>query len=219
MPRPRITIKLAQTIDGKIAAADHSSKWITGPSARIFARALRAANDGILVGVNTVLKDNPLLTARFPGKKNPARIILDSRLKTPLASNIVRTAGSTRTIILTTGEASRQKIKKLCGEKVTIHEIKKDKNGMVDLNSAMQLLYKKKLRKIIVEGGSKVVASFIKKRFVDKLIFIIAPKILGKGMEAVGDVGVRSIDKAIKLKIKNLKRFGEDMACTMLVKK
>ena len=198
MMRPHVTIKFAATLDGKIAAEDGSSKWISSPEARAFARALRAKCGWVLVGIGTVLRDNPTL--------KPRRIILDSSLRIPLASKIVKTAGSIETIIVTTRRASAGKIKKL--EKRNIKVL-----SASSLRSAMNLFGKKGIKNILVEGGSGIITSFLKASLVDEIVAIISPKILGSGLNAVGDLGIRNIKGALKLKLKRMKRIGGDVIC------
>lgn len=214
MKRPFITVKFAQTLDGKIAARDGSSKWISGPEARKFAHRLRAQNDAVLVGIRTVLRDNPSLTARLVKGKNPARVIIDSGLRTPLDARVVRGKNAAKTIIITTSKAPRDKMKQLKSAGAEIVILPASKKGDIDLRRIISILYKKGIKKILVEGGSRVIASFLEAGLADRVIAVISPKILGRGVESVGDMGIKNIRNAVGLRIKNIRQIGRDMIYT-----
>ncbi|MFH1593556.1 MAG: bifunctional diaminohydroxyphosphoribosylaminopyrimidine deaminase/5-amino-6-(5-phosphoribosylamino)uracil reductase RibD [Candidatus Omnitrophota bacterium] len=211
MKRPYITVKFAQTLDGRIAARDGSSKWISSSQSREFAHRLRAQNDAILVGVNTVLIDDPALTVRYARGTDPVRLIIDSRLRTPIDSRVVKETGHSATIIITTRKASSSKIKKLRSMGVGLIITPFSKDGDIDLKKAVRVLYKRGIRSILVEGGQKIITSFLSLKMADKVIAIISPKIVGKGIESVGDLGVSNIKGAIKLRIKRIEKLGGDI--------
>jgi len=209
--RPYITLKFAQTLDGRIAAGDGSSKWISGPESRKFTHKLRAENDGILVGVRTILADNPSLTVRLVRGKNPARIIIDGKLRTPLTARIVKDTKAAKTIIVTTPSSPGRKRKILEKRGVEFIVLPASKGGNIDLRKIIRILYKKGIKRILVEGGSRVITSFLKTGLVDTIIAILSPRILGKGIETVGDLGIRNIKGALRLRLKDIKRLGEDI--------
>ena len=213
MKRPYITLKFAETLDGRIAALDGSSRWISGPEALKFAHRLRARNDAILVGIGTVLADDPSLTTRLAKGKNPAKIILDSALRTPPASKIVKEAHRVKTIIVCAGRKPGKKNALLAGRGVQIISCA-SKKGNVDLKKLVRILYKMGLRSVLVEGGRGVITSFLAAGLADKIVAIIAPKILGSGTESVGGLGINSIKGALKLRLKSVRRLGEDMIIT-----
>ena len=211
MKRPYITLKFAETLDGRIAAKDSSSRWISGPGSLKFAHRLRAANDAVLIGAGTVLSDNPSLTTRLVKGKNPTRIIIDGRLRIPLTARVVKDRREAKTIIVTTPKASKRKLEKLKKQGVEFIILPSLKDGNIDLKRIIRILYKKGIRKILVEGGSRVITSFLKTGLVDRVVVILSPKILGKGVESVGDLGIGSIKGALKLRLRSVKRIGEDI--------
>jgi len=214
MKRPYITVKFAQTLDGKIAARDGSSRWISGPRARKFAHTLRAKNHAVIVGIRTVLRDDPSLTVRLTKGKNPARIILDSRLRIPVEARVVREANLAKTIIITTGKAPTGKVKRLEAAGVEVIILPASKGGHVDLHRIIRILYRRGLKKVLVEGGSRVITSFLKAGLADKIVTIISPRILGSGVESVGDLGIQNMNNAVGLRIKNVRRLGRDVVYT-----
>jgi len=212
MKRPYITLKFAQTLDGRIAAKDGSSKWISGPKARKFAHGLRAKNDAILVGAKTVLEDNPSLTTRFVKGKNPVRIVIDGKLSIPLNSSVVKTANRIRTIIVTSKTAPRKKMERLRKKGVDLIVLSTSGGSNIDLHRIIRILSKKDIKSILVEGGSEILTSFIRVGLADDIISIISPKILGKGIESIGDLSIKNIKKSLGLKLNKIKRLGDDIA-------
>ena len=219
MKRPYVTLKFAQTLDGKIAAKDGSSKWISGPAARKFAHKLRAEADAILVGSGTALKDNPSLTTRLVKGKNSVRIIIDSRLRISSDSKLVKDAKHLKTIVVTTAKAPSNKIKILKKMGVELIIQKKSKHGGIDLNRIIRILYTRGIKKLLVEGGSEITTSFLRKGFADKLVMIISPKLLGDGIQSIGSLGIQSIKKVLKLNLKSVKRLGDDIVYEACLKK
>ena len=213
MKKPYVTLKFAQTLDGKIAAIDGSSKWISSPESRKFTHKLRAKNDGILVGVGTILTDDPALTVRLVKGRTPARIVVDGRLRTPLGARVVRDKNTARTIIVTSSSSSQRKRGRLKELGVEIIVLPVSKGGNIDLRKIISILYKKGIKRILVEGGSRVITSFLKAGLADRIVMILSPKILGKGIESIGDIGIRNIKSALKLRLKDIKRIGEDIVC------
>ena len=213
MKRPYITLKFAETLDGRIAARDGSSKWVSGPKSREFSHKLRAGNDAVLVGIRTVLADNPSLTARRVKGKDPVRIILDSALRTPRASKIVKEARRVKTIIACAGRKPGEKNAFLAGCGVQVISCA-SKKGNIDLKKLVRILYKMGIKSILVEGGRVVITSFLAAGLADKIVAIIAPKILGSGTESVGSLGIKNIKGALKLDFKSVRRLGCDVIIT-----
>jgi len=180
--RPYTTLKLATSADGYIAWPDGNSKWITGERAREFSHLLRAQNDAMLIGVGTVLADNPSLTCRLPDleKQSPIRIIADSRLRTPPSSNIITSASQeTPTWILhDENHANSHKITK---SNVTLLPQPIDQSNHLDIKKALTTLAQRGITRLLSEGGSHLAASLIKNNLVDELIWIKAPIIIGEG--------------------------------------
>ena len=219
MKRPYITIKFAQTLDGKIAAVDGSSRWISSPESRKFAHRLRAENDAVLVGIGTVLKDDPSLTARLAKGRNPARVILDSKLRTPFNSKIAKKARSTKTIIITGKNTPGRKIRKFEKKGIKFLISSNPKRGNISIDAAIRLLYKNGMKKILVEGGRDIITSFLRAGLADRIIAVISPKILGNGKESIGELGIKNIKGALKIKPEKIIKAGGDLIYTALVKK
>jgi len=212
--RPFVTIKYAQTLDGKIADQRGKSKWISGPPARKFAHRLRTRHQAILVGVNTVIKDDPLLTVRLVKGKNPLRIILDSQLRLPLKAKVINRKMATGTMIATTRKASRKKVELLKKRGVKLLFIP-GSNGNVDLHKLLNVLKSLKIKSILVEGGSKVITSFLKDKLVDRMVVVLSSKIMGKGIEAIGDLKVSDINKIFNFRFKRIEKIGQDLVLTI----
>jgi diaminohydroxyphosphoribosylaminopyrimidine deaminase/5-amino-6-(5-phosphoribosylamino)uracil reductase len=207
---PFITAKVAQSLDGKIATRSGDSKWITSDKSLAFSHRIRKDYDAIMVGVNTVLRDNPKLDAWF-SKKHPVKIIIDSELSIPEDANVF--SANSQVIIVTLAHPPGQQTenKSIIEQKAKILEVK-EKSGEINLRDAMKKLAQMEITNILVEGGGTLIGSLFDEGLVDKVLIFVAPKIVG-GKNAISSVmgrGVLRIDKAIKLKDVKLKRFGED---------
>ncbi|MFH1191601.1 MAG: bifunctional diaminohydroxyphosphoribosylaminopyrimidine deaminase/5-amino-6-(5-phosphoribosylamino)uracil reductase RibD [Candidatus Omnitrophota bacterium] len=208
---PFITVKVAESLDGRIATRTGDSKWITSDKSRAFAHSIRKDYDAIMVGVNTVLRDNPSLNAWFSQKKL-IKIIVDSNLSISADSNIF--AGDSQVIIITLPSRPGQETenRKNLAAKARILEVK-EKGGQINLTDALKKLAQLQISSIIVEGGGTLIGSLFDERLVDKILFFISPKIIG-GKDAVSSVmgkGVKRIDQAIKLSDLKIRRFGEEL--------
>lgn len=210
--KPFVVLKAAMTLDGKIAIATGQSKWITNETSRAYGYKLRDIYDGIMVGINTVIKDNPMLTARVDGGKNPIRIVVDSSLKIDINANVVQDK-SAKTIIATTDKADKDKILKLQAQDVDVIVVDKDKNDKVDIEKLLDILGQQNICSILVEGGATLSGSFVAKKLVDKVYFFIAPKIIG-GKEAktpVAGTGILNLQEALTLKDIQIEKLEEDI--------
>lgn len=208
---PFIILKVAATLDGKIATRSGGSKWISGEASRRLVHRLRNQVDGILVGIGTVLKDDPLLTTRVRGGRDPYRIILDSRLRIPREAKVIGTTPS-KTIIAATEFASKERIEEL--EKKGVRTlIFNSKGGRIDLKSCLSKLGEMGITSLLVEGGSQVNGSFLDEGCIDKLILFLSPRIIGD-QQAPGIFtgrGVSNLQEAIVLREIKMKRVGEDI--------
>ncbi len=215
---PFVILKTALSLDGKIATRTGDSKWISSESSRSYVHTLRSQVDAILVGINTILKDNPELTVRDDTKKiktkldikMPIRIIVDSRLKIPLRANVLNK--KVKTIIATTKRSSSNKIQMLRNQGIEVLVIR-NKNSKVDLKELLKNLGKLNISSVLVEGGGNINASMLEERLVDKVLFFVSPKIIG-GKEALTSVegeGIDKVSKAINLKNIEIRRYGEDI--------
>lgn len=212
MQMPFVVLKSAMSLDGKIAAHTGNSQWITGPKSRERVQQLRDCYDAILVGIGTVLTDNPSLTTRLPYKgENPIRIIIDSMARTPLDAHVV-TDGLAQTIIVVTHEAPQGRINALheCGVEVLVTNGKQDG---VDLRQLFKVLSGRDITSILIEGGASINASVLQENLVDKIYWFIAPKIIG-GQGALGPVGgqgVADVNHAYMFEDMNIEHIGQDI--------
>jgi len=182
---PFITLKFAQTLDGKIATVTGDSKWISEPASLRFAHRLRSFHDAVLVGADTIIRDNPRLDVRLVKGNSPYKIIVDSQLRIPLISNILKGKSAISTIIATTSRSSPKKIGLYRSKGVEVWILRRDSSNQVDLSNLIFELGRKGIRSILVEGGSRIIQSFLRKRLVDHMFVFIAPKIIGNGMVAI----------------------------------
>lgn len=195
--RPAITLKAAMTLDGKIATVTGRSKWITGEVARRDAHRLRAIHDAILVGVGTVLADDPRLTARVRGARDPVRVVLDSRLRTPPTARLLPKRGGPRTIIATSHRAPRSRAAALERAGAEIWRFVLPGDGKIPLQNLVRRLGRDNVQSLLVEGGGEVHASFLARRLVDQLVLYLAPKIVGGPAPSwVGGAGVATLASA-----------------------
>lgn len=207
--RPFITMKAGSSLDGKIATHTFESKWITSEEARKDAHLLRNEHMAILVGANTVIKDNPELTTRIPNGRNPIRVVLDSTLKIPLDSKVV-SDGLAETWIFTARNADLDKEKLLKSRGVRVYRTSNPRE--VDLGEVLNILGEKMVSSVLVEGGGTVHASFIEKKLVDKVILYLAPKLIG-GKSAptfLEGHGAESMSDVLDLENTSIEKIGRD---------
>lgn len=219
--RPFVVAKFAMTLDGKIATYNGHSQWITNEEARADVHELRHEVDGILVGIQTVINDNPKLTTRLadrPGR-NPIRVVLDRTLRTPLNAHIVNTTEA-RTIIVTSHDANENAIKEYEKLGVEIIRVAVNASGL-NLDETLQALYKQGITHLLVEGGGTVNASFLRNNFIDQYIVYIAPKVLGGKHSITPFTGddVETIDFASLVEFDEVIRIGEDLRIIAYPKK
>ena len=215
--KPFVTLKLSQSIDGKIATRKNDSKWISSEQSRAFVQTLRNGHDAIMVGINTVLCDDPLLSIRKPKKtplkriRQPVKIIVDTNLKTPLSAKLFSVLSPGKTIIATTHGASVDKEAVLRKKGANIIRVGCSLK-YVDLKLLMKKLIKKGINSILVEGGGEIAASMLEAELVDKICFFICPIIIGGrgSVNSVGGKGSGTIREAIKLSNAKLQRIGKD---------
>ncbi len=209
---PLVTLKLACSLDGKIATRAGESRWITGEQARRFVHRLRAGHDAILVGAQTVLQDDPELTVRHCKGKHPRRIVVDSRGRISPAARIL-CACNPPPIVATTSLAPEEKREALAqtGAEVLVLP---EREGKVSLEALLQALGERKITSLLVEGGGKLAAGLLEANLVDKAWFIIAPVIIGgeTAPTAVAGRGIEHLAEAWRLQRVQVKRLGEDVA-------
>jgi diaminohydroxyphosphoribosylaminopyrimidine deaminase/5-amino-6-(5-phosphoribosylamino)uracil reductase len=204
---PFVILKVAQTLDGKIATKLGDSKWITQDDSRRFVHSLRSWVDAVLVGANTVKRDDPELAIHQAKGENPLRIILDSSGQISDQAKIIKESKDGKTVIA----ATDGKIKKRFNEKVRIWKIKKEKDGRVDLAQLLKKMGENQIASLLVEGGRGVFTSFLKEKLVDKIYYFLSPRILGKGLDSFGDLGIEKISQSITLKDYEIKKIKKDL--------
>lgn len=205
-----ITLKLATSLDGRIATAGGESRWITGPEARAQVHKLRSDHDAVLIGAETALADDPDLTVRLPGYTGPqpARVVLDSRQRLPVTSRLARSASEIPVYVVASGAPSHD----LGKAGVQILQTPGLGDGRRDLSGVVAALADRGLRRLFVEGGGQVAASFLRAGLVDRLEWFRGPQIIGgDGRPAVGALGLAALDQAPRLRRVDVAVLGEDL--------
>jgi len=206
--KPFVIVKAAMSLDGRIATTTGHSKYITGREARKYVHKLRSELDAIMVGINTVLKDNPQLTTRLVRGRNPFIIVVDSTLRIPVNAKLLN--DPSKVIIATSSKASKANVKQFLQRGVKVLTIKQ-KGGKIDLNELMKELGKMEIGSIMIEGGAELNAEAIRSKIADKILFFIAPGLIGEGLGAIGDLGIKKVDRSIKLKNLTSRKIGKDI--------
>lgn len=213
--RPFVTLKCAATLDGRIATSTGDSKWVTGPEARAFVHEIRHDVDAIMVGRGTLSSDDPSLTTRREGKagKDPARIILDTRLSISEKAKVLTQKSEASTCIITGPDVDDEKRRAVLAAGGKIMEVKQTPEGGIDLGDLMGRLGKERITSLLIEGGATVVKSALATGIVDKVIFFYAPKILGgdDGVPMVKGRGPLLMKDSIQIQKIDVKRFGNDV--------
>ncbi|MBY0061538.1 bifunctional diaminohydroxyphosphoribosylaminopyrimidine deaminase/5-amino-6-(5-phosphoribosylamino)uracil reductase RibD [Priestia megaterium] len=207
--KPFVLLKSAITLDGKIATASSHSKWITSEEARLDVHQLRHETAGILVGVNTVIKDNPELTTRIEGGRSPVRIVMDSKLRMPLDSKLA-TDSLAPTWVFTSQSHSKEKKEQL--EKQGVEVFVTSGEDKVNLEDMLSILGEKFVSSLLIEGGGEVNAAFLENRLIDKLVLYMAPKLSG-GKEAptfLEGKGVEKMWDAVEVERLSITSIGKD---------
>ncbi|WP_294428974.1 bifunctional diaminohydroxyphosphoribosylaminopyrimidine deaminase/5-amino-6-(5-phosphoribosylamino)uracil reductase RibD [uncultured Treponema sp.] len=222
---PYVALKFAMTLDGKIACKTGESKWISNEKSREYVHALRNCYSGILAGINTVLKDDPMLNCRLCNDsgeltgRNPVRIILDSNLKIPLESKIVKSAREIKTIAACCDSCPDFQSKRAALEKAGVEILctksfmdEKTHKAQVDVLELMKILGEKQIDSVLVEGGGEVHYSMLNSGLVNKIYAFVAPKIFGGNAKSpVGGEGVNLVDEAFKFHLEKSTRFDDDI--------
>lgn len=201
--RPFVTWKYAATLDGRAAAADGSSKWITGPEARADVHQLRSEVDAVVVGIGTVLSDDPALTIRPSPGYQPLRVVVDSQGRTPRTAQVLDDQAPT--LVVTTGPPYGEQ-----GATVTAGP-----DGRVDPAALLAELGRRDVVSVLLEGGPTLAASFLRAGLVDRVVGYVAPALLGAGTTVLHDAGVGTISAALRLQLTDVTRFGGDLRLTL----
>lgn len=205
-----VTLKLATSLDGRIATASGESRWITGEAARAAVHRLRSEHDAVLVGIETALADDPELTVRLPGYlgRQPARVVLDSRQRISRSSRLVATAGETPTLVVSKMKPDAA----LVATGVKVLQATATAEGYVDLRIVLQILEDEKISSIFIEGGGKVAASFLRAGLVDAIEWFRAPILIGdEGRAAVGALAIAGLAEAPHFRRTGVLEVGRDL--------
>ncbi|SET03012.1 diaminohydroxyphosphoribosylaminopyrimidine deaminase / 5-amino-6-(5-phosphoribosylamino)uracil reductase [Oceanobacillus limi] len=207
--KPFVTLKAGTTLDGKVATRTFDSKWITSEESRLDVHKLRSENMAILVGINTVLKDDPALTSRIPNGRNPIRVVMDSSLKTPLDAQLIND-NKAETWIFTSQNIDYDKKRTL--ENAGASVFVTDSQSSVDPKEVLHILAEKQISSVFIEGGGNIHASFLEQKLVDKVVLYFAPKLVG-GKDAptfLEGTGFEQMKDAINLRDTSIEKIGED---------
>jgi diaminohydroxyphosphoribosylaminopyrimidine deaminase/5-amino-6-(5-phosphoribosylamino)uracil reductase len=210
--RPYVHAKWAMTLDGKIASRTGQSKWISSRHSRELVHGLRGRMDAILVGIGTAVADDPLLTARPPGPRTAARIVLDSTARLPTRSQLVQTVSAAPTIVVTVPETPRERTEALQKLGCEVLPILADK-GRPAVSALLQELGKRRMTNLLVEGGSEVLGSFLDANLLDEVHVFVAPRLLGgtAARTPIGGLGRPNVAEALALPAWEVKSVGEDL--------
>jgi len=212
--RPFVSLKFAETLDGKLATAARDSHFVTGQKAHVYSHYLRKTHDGILVGIGTVLDDDPELTTRLVEGKNPVRIVLDSKARIPLTAKVLQ--GEAKTIIVTGPDAAAEKCRELRNlQNVEVLTLPCE-NGKISVPNLLQSLYEREIASVLVEGGSEVLGSFLDARVADRVYAFIAPKLVGgkNALPAIGGKGIDVMSNCASVMEPELMTLGKDWLIT-----
>jgi diaminohydroxyphosphoribosylaminopyrimidine deaminase/5-amino-6-(5-phosphoribosylamino)uracil reductase len=228
---PFVTVKFAVSLDGRIATSTGDSQWISSPGSLRFAHGLRRENDAVLVGIGTVLADDPQLTVRLVKGPSPVRVVVDSSLRIPLSARVLLDCQTQHTIVATTEPADMLRVSALerLGAEVLVLpraqriSLPADSTGPqtrpgseqsrrygVDLSRLLASLGERQIASLLVEGGSGITTSLLASRSVERIVAVIAPKIIGAGVEAIGDLGIRHLKDAITFSSVRTSKVGRD---------
>lgn len=212
--RPLVTLKLASTLDGRIATHSGESRWITGPAARTVAHMLRAENDVIMVGSGTALYDDPDLSCRLAGlaECSPVRVVVDGRLRLPLTSRLVATANDIPTWVLTLEGCDRLRREAYEEAGVDVVELPAGADGAIDLEMALEALAESGVTRVLVEGGAHLAAALLRAGLVDRLIWFRAPRLMGgDGLAAAVAFGVDHLAQTPRFERIDVRPVGDDV--------
>jgi len=220
--RPLVTVKLATSLDGRIATASGESQWITGPLARERAHALRASHDAIMVGTGTVLADDPQLTCRLPGLggRSPVRVVVDRHLRIPPAARLIASARRVPTWILTLGSADPARRATFLASGVVVIDVDPDRESQIDLAAALGVLGERGITRLLVEGGARLAAAFFRAGLVDRLAWVHAPLLIGgDGIPAIAGLKLEALSEAPGFERLSMETVGDDILATFRARK
>jgi diaminohydroxyphosphoribosylaminopyrimidine deaminase/5-amino-6-(5-phosphoribosylamino)uracil reductase len=219
--RPLVTLKLATSLDGRIATERGESQWITGPPARERAHALRAAHDAIMVGTGTVLADDPQLTCRLPGlaHRSPVRVVIDRHLRIPLTARLISDARAVPTWVLTLPAADAARRRAFLCAGATVIDIDPGSDGNGSLAAALAVLGERGITRLLVEGGGHLAAAFARAGLIDRLVWVHAPMLIGgEGIPAIAGIGLKALSEAPSFTRLSTETVGDDVLTVFRVR-
>lgn len=208
---PFVTLKFAQSLDGRIATKTGDSQWISSPDTLRLAHRLRAIHDAVLIGVGTALVDDPSLTVRLAKGENPQRIIVDGQLRMPLRAKVLNDDAVDKTIVVATEGANRKKAQRIRKLGAEIMWAARNRRGEVDMDDLLKQLGRMGMASVLVEGGAKIITSVLREGLADKIVLVMAPRVIGKGIEGVRDLEVRHLGEALRISRMKTRRLGNDI--------
>jgi diaminohydroxyphosphoribosylaminopyrimidine deaminase / 5-amino-6-(5-phosphoribosylamino)uracil reductase len=208
--RPRVTVHYAQTLDGRIATLTGNSQWISCEESLRLAHEIRASHQAVMVGIGTILADDPRLTVRLAPGASPLRVVVDSSLRISPRANVFGDNPG-QTIIITTPAAPVHRMEAIadCGARILC--VASEQDGRVSLVQALRQLFEVGIDSIMIEGGRALITSVLRQRLVDRLIVCVAPKLVGTGIDAVGDLEIRRLSEALILTDVRITQVGKDV--------
>lgn len=206
--RPWVTTKAAISLDGDMALENGESKWISSPLSRKRAHLMRAENDAVMVGVGTILSDDPMLTVREVDGKSPIKIVIDKHLDTPLDAKVLNHGGC---VFLTGPSPDEERVNGLLSRGAKVIKRAMDSQERIPVDGILQELNRLGVNRLLLEGGSKLISSFISSNAIDEYSLFIAPKVLGRGLRMSDSISFNHMEETISMKQVRLRRIGDDI--------
>lgn len=209
--RPTVTISYAQTLDGRAATRWGESQWIGGGASLVYAHTLRAEHDAIMIGANTVARDDPRLTVRLVPGRDPLRVVVDSALRTSIDAAVLSPDMARGTLIAVTEAAPSDRVLAARERGATVLRLPADAAGRVDLPALLDALHRRGVGSVMVEGGATLITALLRLRVVDRAAICVAPRIMGAGLDGVGDLGIDKLSNMLHLHNFSIHRLGDDL--------